>query len=429
MRSDDDPHIYAVGECIQHRGQTYGLVAPIWEQAKVLADQITGTNSSTAYHGTKIATRLKVAGVELASMGLIEPVEQSDEIVQFSEPRHGTYKKLIVRDGRLIGGILLGESSKAAYLLHAFESNAPLPEERIHLLFDIGTAPKRVTLEQIPLDAQICNCEHVNKGTIVECVKSGRRTIEAVREATRAGLSCGSCDAMVREIVEWACGGQSGTSSGGSEAEALPGSDGEHELQGKFGTSFQALTFYKHRALDHLNPAMQEFIALREMMFVGTADRNGNADASFRAGHPNFVKVLDERTIAYPEFRGNGVMSSMGNISENPHIGLMFIDFEKDRIGLHVNGSARIVEHDEFVRFMQERSAADVVLGDSTITDLISKDPANLERWVIVSVDEAYMHCSKHIPLMKKADLEVSWGTDDVKAKGGDYFGADRVPK
>jgi NAD(P)H-dependent nitrite reductase large subunit len=427
MRSDDDPHIYAVGECIQHRGQTYGLVAPIWEQAKVLADHITGTNSSTAYHGSKVATRLKVAGVELASMGLTEAVEQRDEIVQFSEPSHGTYKKLIIRDGRLMGGILLGESSKAAYLLHAFESNAQLPEDRIHLLFDIGAPPKRVTLEQIPLDAQICNCEHVNKGAIVECVKSGRRTIEAVREATRAGLSCGSCDAMVREIVEWACGGQNGTTSGESEAETLPGSDGEHELQGKYGTSFQALTFYKHRALDHLNPAMQEFIALREMMFVGTADSNGNADASFRAGHANFVKVLDERTIAYPEFRGNGVMSSMGNISENPHIGLMFIDFEKDRIGLHVNGSARIVEHDEFVRFMQDRSAADVVLGDSILTDLISKDPANLERWVIVSVDEAYMHCSKHIPLMKKADLEVSWGTDDVKAKGGDYFGADKV--
>ena len=76
-------------------------------------------------------------------------------------------------------------------------------------------------------------------------------------------------------------------------------------------------------------------------------------------GTPSFVKVLDERTIAYPEFRGNGVMSSMGNISENPHVGLMFIDFGKDRIGLHVNGSARIVEHDEFVRFMEDRSAAD----------------------------------------------------------------------
>jgi nitrite reductase (NADH) large subunit len=427
MRTVDDSRIYAVGECVQHRGQTYGLVAPIWEQVKVLADHITGTNSKAAYHGAKVATRLKVAGVELASMGLTEPGEPQDEVVQFAEPRRGTYKKLIFRDSRLIGGILLGDNGKAANLLHAFESNAQLPEQRLSLLFDIGGAPKRVTLDQIPLDAQICNCEAISKGAIVECVKSGRRTIEAVREATRAGLACGSCDSMVREIVDWACGGQNGSSAG--EAEELPGSEGEHELQAKFGKSLQALAFYKHRVLEHLNPAMQEFIARQEMMFVGTADSHGNADASFRAGHPNFVKVLDDRTIAYPEFRGNGVMSSMGNIAENPHVGLMFIDFCKDRIGLHVNGSARIIEHAEFLQLMQDRSAADAVLGDSMLTNLISKDAGNLERWVIVSVDEAYMHCSKHIPLMQKVDREVQWGTDDAHAKGGDYFGADKVSK
>jgi NAD(P)H-nitrite reductase large subunit/predicted pyridoxine 5'-phosphate oxidase superfamily flavin-nucleotide-binding protein len=426
MRSDDDPHIYAVGECVQHRGKTYGLVAPIWEQAKVLADHITGTNSRATYYGSKVATRLKVADVELASMGLTEPVEPRDEVVQFSEPKHGTYKKLIIRDGKLMGGILLGDSGKAAYLLHAFESDAELPDDRIHLLFDIGSAPKRVTLDQIPLDAQVCNCEKINKGALIECVKSGMRTVEEVKAATRAGLACGSCAAMVGEIVEWACGGQKAASA---DEEDLPGSDGEHELQSKYGKSFQALTFYKHRVLDHLNSAMREFIALREMMFVGTADKNGNADASFRAGHANFVKVLDERTIAYPEFRGNGVMSSMGNISENPHVGLMFIDFAEDRIGLHVNGGARIVEHDEFVRILEARSAANVVLGDSMLTDLIAKDPGNLERWVIVSVDEAYMHCSKHIPLLKKVEHEVSWGTDDPKAKGGDYFSADKPPK
>ena len=429
MRTVDDPRIYAVGECVQHRGQTYGLVAPIWEQAKVLADHITGTNSKAAYHGSKVATRLKVAGVELASMGLKEPGEQRDEVVQFTEPRRGTYKKLIIRDGRLMGGILLGDSSKTASLLHAFETNATLPEERIRLLFDVGAPPKRVTLEQIPLDAQVCNCEHVNKGAIVECVKGGRRTIEEVREATRAGLSCGSCDAMVREIVEWACGGENGSSSTASDEEALPGSEGEHELQIKYGKSLQALAFYKHRVLDHLNSAMREFIAGQEMMFVGTADKNGNADSSFRAGHASFVKVLDERTIAYPEFRGNGVMSSMGNISENPHVGLMFIDFGKDRIGLHVNGSARIAEHDEFVRFMEDRGAADTVLEDPVLANAISKDPGNLERWVIVSVDEAFMHCSKHIPLMQKIDHEVQWGTDDVRVKGGDYFEDDRVQK
>jgi uncharacterized protein len=286
-----------------------------------------------------------------------------------------------------------------------------------------------VTIEQLPLDTQICSCEAVSKGAIVECVKSGARTFEGVRTATRAGTSCGSCEAVAREIFDWACGGQRGSSATAAEDEALPGSDGEHELQLKYGKSLQALAFYKHRVLERLNVAMQEFIARQELMFVGSADRKGNADASLRAGHANFVKVLDDRTIAYPEFRGNGVMSSMGNISENPHVGLMFIDFGGDRIGLHVNGIARILEYDEFLRFMEDRSAADMVRGDAMLTNLVNKDPANLERWVIVTVEEAYMHCSKHIPLMRKVEQEVQWGTDDARAKGGDYFGADQAAK
>ena len=78
---------------------------------------------------------------------------------------------------------------------------------------------------------------------------------------------------------------------------------------------------------------------------------------------------------------------------------------------------------------MEDRSAADTILEDPILANVISKDPSNLERWVIVSVDEAFMHCSKHIPLMQKIDHEVQWGTDDVRSKGGDYFGADRVQK
>jgi nitrite reductase (NADH) large subunit len=116
MRSVDDRDIYAVGECAQHRGHCYGLVAPLWEQAKVLADHITGRNLHAAYRGSKVATKLKVMGVEVASMGIVEPRDADDEVVQFSEPKRGTYKKLIVREGRLVGGILLGDLSKAAYL-------------------------------------------------------------------------------------------------------------------------------------------------------------------------------------------------------------------------------------------------------------------------------------------------------------------------
>jgi nitrite reductase (NADH) large subunit len=207
MRTDDRD-IYAVGECAQHRGQTYGLVAPLWEQAKVLADHITEVNVHAAYHGSKVATKLKVMGVEVASMGVVEPRDDEDEVVQFSEPKRGTYKKLIIRDGRLVGGILLGDIGKAAYLMQAFDRNTPLPDERLRLLFDIGDPPKQVTFEEMNAAAQICNCNGVSKGTIVACVKNGKRNAKAVMDATRAGMGCGSCKSMVTEIVEWACGGE-----------------------------------------------------------------------------------------------------------------------------------------------------------------------------------------------------------------------------
>ena len=205
--------IYAVGECAQHRGHVYGLVAPLWEQAKVLADHITGRNPDAAYHGSKVATKLKVMGVEMASMGITEPVDERDEIVQFTEPKSGTYKKLIIRDGRLVGGILLGDISKAAYLMQAFDRNTPLPEERLQLLFDIGAPSKQVTFEEMPADTQICNCNGVSKGAIMACVKAGKRSAKAVMEATRAGMGCGSCKSMVNEIVELACGGEVGRRS------------------------------------------------------------------------------------------------------------------------------------------------------------------------------------------------------------------------
>jgi predicted pyridoxine 5'-phosphate oxidase superfamily flavin-nucleotide-binding protein len=165
---------------------------------------------------------------------------------------------------------------------------------------------------------------------------------------------------------------------------------------------------------------MQAFVTKQEMMFVGTADRHGEADTSFRAGLAGFIRVLDQKTLAYPEYRGNGVMSSLGNISENPHVGLLFVDFT-DRIGLHVNGRARILENDEFLRVA---SASEPARED--IPPATGHGP---ERWVVVSVLEAYIHCSKHIPRMQKIDEEIQWGTDDVRAKGGDYFKAKTSPR
>ena len=208
MRSVDDRNIYVVGECAQHRGRVYGLVAPLWEQARVFAEHVTGFNRDAQYHGSKLATKLKVMGVELASMGITEARDDQDETIRFSEPKKGTYKKLIVRDGRLVGGILLGDIAKAAYLMQAYDRDTRLPDERLSLLFDLGTPPQRVTLDEMPVDAQICNCNGVTKGAIGDCVASGRRSAKAVMDATRAGMGCGSCKSLVADLVTWYCGGE-----------------------------------------------------------------------------------------------------------------------------------------------------------------------------------------------------------------------------
>jgi nitrite reductase (NADH) large subunit len=206
MRSIDDDDIYVVGECAQHRGQVYGLVAPLWEQAVVLAEHITNTNPRAVYQGSRMATKLKVAGVDVAAMGLMAPERPDDEFVQFSEPKHGIYKTIIVRDGKLVGATLVGDVSKVAFLMQAFDKGLPLPQERISLMFDIGTPPAEVGAAELADEAQVCNCNGVSKAKIVSCVRAGEKSITGVMAQTRAGKGCGSCKTLVQQIVEWAAG-------------------------------------------------------------------------------------------------------------------------------------------------------------------------------------------------------------------------------
>ena len=201
----------------------------------------------------------------------------------------------------------------------------------------------------------------------------------------------------------------------------LPGSHAEHALQEIYGTSKKAATFYKKQMLDYLNPSMCKFIAQQEMVFIATSDAKGECDCSFRAGLPGFIHVIENDLLAYPEYRGNGVLASLGNISENPHIGMVFIDFFRSTVGLHVNGTARIVENDDLCR--QE------ILPDTAKQATLSPTGQKPGRWVFVHVEEAYIHCSKHIPLLKKLDKEIHWGTDDDFRKGGDYFNAKRCAR
>jgi uncharacterized protein len=159
----------------------------------------------------------------------------------------------------------------------------------------------------------------------------------------------------------------------------MPGSDGEHRLQEKYGKTTHARAFYQHQALNHLNSAMQAFLARQEMIFVATSDARGEIDSSFRAGHAGFVKALDERTVAYPEYRGNGVMASLGNILENPHVGRLFVDLA-EQIDLHINGRAQIVENDESLKCLKDHPAGEPVLGDAVLKNIIERDGGHLER-------------------------------------------------
>jgi uncharacterized protein len=191
-----------------------------------------------------------------------------------------------------------------------------------------------------------------------------------------------------------------------------PGSQGERELQKKHNTSNSANSFYNSQVLDFLNPEMQKFIENQEMVFLSTSDSKGECDASFRAGPRGFTKVLDNKTLIFPEFKGNGVMASLGNISENPQIGLMFIDFFQSSIGLHVNGKAEIITEREASKLINPLDQAEAEKDGQHKTKL----------WIKVELDEAYIHCSKHIPRLQKKDKTIHWGTDDEKLKGGDFF-------
>lgn len=202
----------------------------------------------------------------------------------------------------------------------------------------------------------------------------------------------------------------------------VPGSTGEHELQERFGTQKRAYAFYNKQMLDHLNPLMREFVVRQEMVFIATADSRGECDCSFRSGLPGFVRILDEKTLVYPEYRGNGVMAGLGNISENPRVGMIFVDFFESTVGLHVNGQASIVENDKLVGFPK--------LVEEVRRDIAGeKGGRKPERWVVVEVEEAYIQCSKHVPLLKKLDKKIRWGTDNEARKGGDYFRAKVSPR
>jgi nitrite reductase (NADH) large subunit len=160
----------------------------------VLADVLTGRNSATTYRGSKLYTRLKVAGVEVATMGISEPERPEDDVLQIVQDRKDAYRKLIVRDRRLVGAILVGDTSAAGALVQCFDRGDILPEDPLELLCQTTTTSD-------PATRIVCNCNKVTEGRICEAVAQGAVTIEAVGEATKACTGCGSCKSEVAQII------------------------------------------------------------------------------------------------------------------------------------------------------------------------------------------------------------------------------------
>jgi nitrite reductase (NADH) large subunit len=206
LSSVNAPGVFAIGECAQHRGTVYGLVAPAWEQASVLADRLCGTEPARLYTGSCISTKLKVMGVELAVLGERDVKDERDEAVTYVEPSRGLYKKVIVRDGKVRGAMLLGDTATFPQLLEAYQRGSSVPENRAELLFSSFDAPQSLDAGSLPESAQICNCNGVTKGAIANAVRAGHCTVKAVCDATRAGSGCGSCKPQVLAVVEAVAG-------------------------------------------------------------------------------------------------------------------------------------------------------------------------------------------------------------------------------
>jgi nitrite reductase (NADH) large subunit len=200
-----DPAIYAVGECAQHRGIAYGLVAPLFEQGKVAANQLAGLGYAY-YQGSITSTKLKVTGIDLFSAGDFNEAE-GDEVMVLQDPASGTYKKLVINNDRIKGAVLYGDTIDGTWYFQLMREDTSVADFRKTILFgqhDLGDAGHGDETRVMALsdDAEICGCNGVCKGDIVNAIsKHGLFTLEDVRSHTKASSSCGSCTGLVEALL------------------------------------------------------------------------------------------------------------------------------------------------------------------------------------------------------------------------------------
>jgi len=194
-----DPRVYAVGECVQHRGATFGLVGPIFDQARVLANHIAG-DCRLVFKSRPSSARLKVPGVDLYSAGSINEDRETSSI-EYLDRGGRSYKKILIRKDRIIGIVMYGDTGSAPALYSYLLGEEDISDRR-NLLF--GSVPgKASSVKEIPDDAIVCGCNGVTKGAIVKAIENkGLFTLEDVKRETRAASSCGGCVATLERILE-----------------------------------------------------------------------------------------------------------------------------------------------------------------------------------------------------------------------------------
>ncbi|KAB2325800.1 NAD(P)/FAD-dependent oxidoreductase [Betaproteobacteria bacterium SCN1] len=211
LQTVTDPRIYSIGECAAHRGIAYGLVAPLFEQAKVCANHLAHYGIGR-YEGSVTSTKLKVTGIDLFSAGDFMGGEGTESIL-YSDPIGGVYKKLVLKDNRLVGGVMYGDTVDGAWYFSLLRDGKDVTELRDHLMFGqdhCGNLGHQGINKAAAMtdDMEVCGCNGVCKGDIVKAIREkGLFTLEDVRKHTKASSSCGSCTGLVEQILAFTAGG------------------------------------------------------------------------------------------------------------------------------------------------------------------------------------------------------------------------------
>jgi nitrite reductase (NADH) large subunit len=216
MRTSD-PDIFAVGECVEHRGQVFGLVAPLWDQAKVCARRLAG-DEEALFESRALATSLKITGVDVFSAGALMAADESDDEIVLRDDSRGLYKKIVLRDGKLVGAVLYGDVADGQWYLQLMRDKEDVSALRERLVFGRAFAEAGSVkaagpdFAAMPDDTQICGCNGVSKGTIVSAIRDKKLTsLSEVRAHTKASASCGQCTCQVESLLAFAAGADAKT--------------------------------------------------------------------------------------------------------------------------------------------------------------------------------------------------------------------------